>query len=414
MSDVVITGTGMISALGHDVPSFWSGLCAGEVGIAEAPWASPGHFAWWAGVRDFDPSRWAEPAVVAGSDQFTLFTLAAAGQALAEANLTELDPRRTGVAMGTSMGGTGALQKAQHQLETAGPDAVDRKTMIKIWPNMAAAQVAMRYGLHGPSLTFCTACASSIDAIGSAAGLIRAGRADVVIAGGTEGGYGRFDGSPDGDFVPAVFYSHAGYGLTVGTRDRLRASIPFDVDRSGIVVGEGCAVVVLESREHAQRPGATVLATVEGYASLSDSYHPSSPEPDGLWEAEVMRQTLADAALAPDGVEAIIAHGTSTPKGDSAEIRAINDVYQGAPVVVTSIKGNLGHPSGAAGAQAVVAGVCALRDRKLPHTAGTIRVDPEARFEVVTSAPAAITARRIQVNAFGFGGQNASLVLGAA
>ncbi len=353
------------------------------------------------------------PAVVAGSDQFTLFTLAAAGQALAAADLTDFDPVRTGVAMGTSMGGTGALLKAQHQLETAGPDAVDRKTMIKIWPNMAAAQVAMRYGLHGPSLTFCTACASSIDAIGSAAGLIRAGRADVVIAGGTEGGYGRPDGSPDGDFVPAVFYSHAGYGLTGGTRDRLQASIPFDVNRSGIVVGEGCAMVVLESREHAQRRGATVLGTVEGYASLSDSYHPSSPEPGGLWEAEVMRQTLADAALAPSGIDAIIAHGTSTPKGDSAEIRAINRVYEGVPVMVTSIKGNLGHPSGAAGAQAVVAGVCALRDHKLPHTAGTTRVDPEARFEVVTSAPAAITAGRIQVNAFGFGGQNASLVLGA-
>jgi 3-oxoacyl-[acyl-carrier-protein] synthase II len=351
--------------------------------------------------------------VVSGSDQFTLFTLAAAGQALAEAGLTELDPRRTGVAMGTSMGGTGALQKAQYQLQTAGPEAVDRKTMIKIWPNMAAAQVAMRYQLHGPSLTFCTACASSIDAIGAAAGLIRAGRADVVIAGGTEGGYGRPDGSPDGDFVPAVFYSHAGYGLTGGTRDRLRASIPFDVDRSGIVVGEGCAMVVLESREHAERRGAAVLGTVDGYASLADSYHPSSPEPGGIWEAEVMRQALADASLEPSAVEAIVAHGTSTPKGDSAEIRAINDVYQGVPVVVTSIKGNLGHPSGAAGGQAVVAGLCALRDHKLPHTAGTTRVDPEARFEVVTSAPAGIRAGHIQVNAFGFGGQNASLVLGA-
>jgi 3-oxoacyl-[acyl-carrier-protein] synthase II len=199
---------------------------------------------------------------------------------------------------------------------------VDRKTMIKIWPNMAAAQIAMRYRLRGPSLTFCTACASSLDAIGAGADLIRAGRADVVIAGGTEGGYGRPDGSPDGDFVPAVFYSHAGYGLTGGTRDRLRASLPFDVDRSGIVVGEGCAMVVLESRAPAAAPGA-------------------------------------------------------------------------------------------AGAQAVVAALCALRDRKLPPTAGTSRVDPEARFEVVTAAPAAIRSGHVQVNAFGFGGQNASLVLGA-
>ncbi len=413
MSDVVITGTGVISALGQDVAAFWAGLCAGEVAVHEAPWASPGHFAWWAGVRDFDPGLWAEPAVVSGSDLFTLFTLAAAAQALAQAGLDEPDPRRTGVSMGTSMGGTGALLKAQHQLETAGPDAVDRKTMIKIWPNMAAAQIAMRYRLHGPSLTFCTACASSLDAIGAAADLIRAGRADVVIAGGTEGGYGRPDGRPDGDFVPAVFYSHAGYGLTAGATDRLRASMPFDVDRSGIVVGEGCAVVVLESRAHAERRGATVLGTVEGYACLADSYHPSSPEPHGTWEAEVMRQALDSAGLAPSGVDAIVAHGTSTPKGDSAEIRAINQVYDGVDVTVTSIKGNLGHPSGAAGAQGVVAALYALATHKLPHTAGTSRVDPEARFEVVTAAPASIRPGRIQVNAFGFGGQNASLVLGA-
>jgi 3-oxoacyl-[acyl-carrier-protein] synthase II len=414
MSDVVITGTGVISALGHDVPAFWSGLCAGEVATREAPWSSPDHFAWWAGVPDFDPGRWADPAVVSGSDLFTLFTLAATGQALAQAGLDEPDPRRTGVMMGTSMGGTGALLKAQHQLETAGPDAVDRKTMIKIWPNMAAAQIAMRYRLHGPSLTFCTACASSLDAIGAAADLIRTGRADAVIAGGTEGGYGKPDGSPDGDFVPAVFYSQAGYGLTGGTRDRLRASMPFDVDRSGIVVGEGCAMVVLESRAHAERRGAAVLGTVEGYGSLADGYHPSSPEPNGTWEAEVMRQALAGAGLRPGDVDAIVAHGTSTPKGDSAEIRAINQVYEGTRPAVTSIKGNLGHPSGAAGAQAVVAALCALRDRKLPHTAGTSRVDPEARFEVVTAAPAAIGSGHVQVNAFGFGGQNASVVLGAA
>jgi 3-oxoacyl-[acyl-carrier-protein] synthase II len=410
MSDVVVTGTGVVSALGHDVSTFWSGLCAGEVAIHEAPWADDGHFAWWSGVHDFDPDRWAEPAVASGSDLFTLFALAAADQAVRESGLAELDPRRTGVVMGTSMGGTRALMRAQHQLEATGPDTVDPKTMIKMWPNMAAAQIGMRHRLHGPSLTFCTACASSIDAIGSAAAMIRSGRADVVIAGGSEGGYCV----PDGDFVPAVFYSQAGYGVTGGAGDRLRASIPFDVDRSGIVVGEGCGMVVLESREHAQRPGATVLGTVEGYASLADSYHPSSPDPSGEWEAEAIRQALDDAGLSGADVDAVIAHGTSTPKGDSAEIRAINRVYRGRPVKVTSIKGNIGHPGGAAGALSVVAGVCALRDKKLPHTAGTSTVDPEAGFEVVTARPAAIRSGYVQVNAFGFGGQNASLVLGTA
>ncbi|MCT2583536.1 beta-ketoacyl-[acyl-carrier-protein] synthase family protein [Actinophytocola gossypii] len=411
MSEVVVTGAGVVSALGHDVPSFLAGLRAGEVAIHEAPWADKEHFAWWSGVHDFDPAAWVEPSVESGSDLFALFAVAAAEQALRQAGLDTLDPRRTGVAVGTSMGGTRALLKAQHQLETAGPDAVDRKTMIRIWPNMAAAQLTMRHGLHGPSLTFCTACASSLDAIGSAADLIRAGRADVVLAGGAEGGFGLPDGRPDGDFVPAVFHSQAGYGVTNGGAERLRASIPFDVDRRGIVVGEGSGMLVLERRAHAEARGATILGTVTGYASLADAYHPSSPDPTGRWEAETMSQALDAAGLAPSDVDAVIAHGTSTPKGDTAEIRAINEVHPG-QVKVTSIKGNLGHPGGAAGSLSVVAALGALADGELPHTAGTSTVDPEAEFEVVTGRPGAISGGYVQVNAFGFGGQNASLVLG--
>lgn len=413
MSDVVVTGVGVVSALGHDEKSFMTGLRSGDVAIHEAPWADDDHFAWWSGVHDFDPAEWAEPAVVEGSDLFTLFALAASEQALRQAGLSEPDPRRTGVTFGTSMGGTRALLKAQHQLETGGPEAVDRKTMIRIWPNMAAAQLAMRHRLHGPVLTFCTACASSLDAIGAAADLIRTGRADVVLTGGGEGGYGLPDGSRDGAFVPAVFHSQAGYGVTNGRADRLRASIPFDVARSGIVVGEGSAMLVLESREHAAARGAVPLGTVDGYATLADAHHPSSPDPSGEWEAETMAQALAAAGLRPSDVDGMIAHGTSTPKGDSAEIRAINRVYRGSAVKVTSIKGNIGHPGGAAGALSVVAALSALRDGLLPHTAGTSTVDPEAEFEVVTGKPGAVASGHVQVNAFGFGGQNASVVLGA-
>jgi 3-oxoacyl-[acyl-carrier-protein] synthase II len=413
MSDVVVTGVGAVSALGHDERSLVAGLRAGDVAIHEAPWADDDHFAWWSGVHDFDPADWAEPAVVSGSDLFTLFALAASTQALRQAGLSTLDPRRTGVTLGTSMGGTRALLKAQHQLETGGPGAVDRKTMIRIWPNMAAAQLAMRHHLHGPTLTFCTACASSLDAIGAAADLIRTGRADVVLTGGAEGGYGLPDGSRDDGFVPAVFHSQAGYGVTNGRADRLRASIPFDVDRGGIVVGEGSAMLILESREHATARGATVLGTVDGYATLADAFHPSSPDPSGVWEAETMRQALAFAGLRPSDVDSVVAHGTGTPKGDSAEIRAINDVYRDGDVKVTSIKGNIGHPGGAAGALSVVAALSALRDGILPHTAGTSTVDPEAQFEVVTTRPAAVGSGYAQVNAFGFGGQNASVVLGA-
>ena len=413
MSEVVVTGMGAVTSLGHDVPRFWAGLRDGEVAVHEAPWADANHFAWWSSVRDFDPGDWVSPAVASGSDLFTLLALAASEQALQEAGLAEPDPRRTGVVLGTSMGGTRALLKAQHALETGGPDAVDRKTMIQIWPNMAAAQIAMKRGLHGPSLTFCTACASSLDAIGSAADLIRSGRADVVIAGGAEGGFGLPDGSPDGAFVPAVFHGQAAYGVTTGDAARLRASIPFDVDRTGIVVGEGAGMVVLESRTYAERRGAAVLGSVRGYASLADAHHPSSPEPNGTWEAETMEQALASAGLTAADVDAVLAHGTSTPKGDTAEIRAINRVYRGEPVKVTSIKGNLGHTAGAAGAMSAIAALNALREGVLPHTAGTTKVDPEADFEVVTTRPAEIASAHVQVNAFGFGGQNASLVLAA-
>jgi 3-oxoacyl-[acyl-carrier-protein] synthase II len=176
-------------------------------------------------------------------------------------------------------------------------------------------------------------------------------------------------------------------------------------------VGEGAAAVVLESRSHADGRGAPVLGSVSGYASLADSYHPSSPDPAGTWEAEVMTQALTSAGATGSDVGAIIAHGTSTPKGDLAEIRAINDVYRGSAVKVTSIKGNLGHPGGAAGAFSVIAGLCALADGCLPHTAGTKTVDPEADFEVITGRPEPISSGLVQVNAFGFGGQNASLLL---
>ena len=241
--------------------------------------------------------------------------------------------------------------------------------------------------------------------------LIRTGRADAVIAGGTEGGMDARR-EPGRRFVPAVFDSHAGYGLTGGTRDRLRAAGRSTWTATASWSARAAAMVVLESRAHAERRGATVPAGSTGYGSLADGYHPSSPEPNGTWEAEVMRQALAGAGLGPGDVDAIVAHGTSTPKGDSAEIRAINQVYEGTRAAVTSIKGNLGHPSGAAGAQAVVAALCALRDRRAPAHRGHLPGRSRSQVRGDHRGPA-LSAGHVQVNAFGFGGQNASLVLGA-
>lgn len=418
MSGVVVTGAGVVSPFGTGTKQFLTGLMSNTVTVAPAPWATEDGelFGWYCVVPDFEPRDWMDDRVVAGTDLFAQFALAAAQQSVTDARLEALDPRRTAVVHGTSMGGMRALMQAQHESDIRGAGSVDRKTLIKIWPNMAASQIAMRWQLHGPSLTICTACASSVDAIGTATRLIESGRADVAIAGGTEGGMPLASGRADGDFVPATFQGQAAYGMTTQQRDPLRASLPFDRDRSGIVTGEGSAMLVLEREEHARARGATVLGRIGGYGSLSDSYHPSSPDPSGQWEAEVMREALDDAGMPAAQVDALIAHATATPKGDTAEIRAINEVHsrRPSPLPVTSLKGHIGHTGAASGTMGAIVALNAMREGMLPNIAGTWDVDPEAEFRVVIAEPARIEAAAIQINAFGFGGQDASLVLNSS
>jgi 3-oxoacyl-[acyl-carrier-protein] synthase II len=311
------------------------------------------------------------------------------------------------------MGGARALMKAQHLLEKEGPQAVPRKTEIQIYPNMAASQIAMRYGLHGPSLTLTTACAASLDALGNAARILDAGHADVLIAGGTDGGICLAGGGADADFVPALFHTSRLYGMTTRSEDPRKAMLPFDVKRRGIVLGEGSAMFVLERGEHARARGARVLGYLRGYGTLADAYHPSAPDPSGRWEARAMELALADAGIAASEVEALIAHATGTPKGDTAEIRAINRVHGGRskPLPVASIKGHIGHSGAASGAMALVTGLLGMAEGRFTHTANTDEPEPEARFDVVIREPRALDYSTLQVNAFGFGGQNASIVV---
>lgn len=341
--DVVITGMGVITPYGNDVQTFYDALAAGKVAIRPTPWMPPEAGVYSSAIEGFVPEDWMSPKVAEGTDRFAQYALACTKLALRSANLSQLDPLRTAIVFGTSMGGAGALQRAQSLLERQGPDAVPRKLQIQVWPNMAAAQVAMEYDLHGPSLTVCTACASSLDAIGTATRFIQGGLADVAITGGTEGS------NSDVDYLPALSANQLTYGMVSPSTDPLKACRPFDRDRSGIAGGAGSAVFVLESRTHAQARGATPLGVVCGYASLADGYHPSSPEPSGRWEALVMRRALEDASL-DNGAEvaAIYAHGTGTRAGDAAEIRAINDVYgyRGRDLLVTSLKGHFRPPRG--------------------------------------------------------------------
>jgi len=416
MMNLAITGLGAISPIGLSAAELGDNLLAGVIGIRAAPWAidgDPARGGLYGAVDDrFDPHDWMNDRVVAGTDGFARFALAASAQAVVDAGLDPagLDAERTAVVHGTSMGGHFALSRAQWDYDRAGAGAVDPKTQIKIWPNMAAAQIAMAHDLHGPSMTVTTACASSLDALGTAALYLEAGMADVALVGATEGGYAR-----DGDqahFHAAINAAEAGYGMSSGQLDPTRAMLPFAVDRVGIVSGEGSAFFVLETAEHAAARRAPVKAWLRGYASLADAHHPSSPEPDGRWEELVMTKAQASAGVAAADVDALVAHATGTPKGDSAEIRALNRVFEGpSKVVVTGLKGHTAHTGAASGAMNIMAGIRAMSGGRLVNVAGTTKLDSEINFDVALGEPRTVDVEVCQVNSFGFGGQNASVIV---
>ncbi len=408
MDKVAITGMGVISSLGLDTDSFYRGLCAARVAVAPAPWAGEEgiEYAWISPVEDFRPGDWMEERVVAGTDPFAQYAVAAAVQALDAAGLGHPDALRTAVVIGTAMAGAESLVASQHGLDTRGPAGVSRKLQLQAWPNMAAGQIALRWKLHGPLLTVSTACASALDAIGIAARMVEAGTVDVAIAGGC-----------DAARCKVTSVAAALYGMFAQQPDPHKACLPFDVNRTGIMGGEGAGIVILENADRARARGAAIHGHVRGYGSLSEAYHPSSPQPDGEWEIRTMEMAISEAGL-PGGaadVDAVIAHGTGTPVGDIAEIRTINRLFgqRDNPLPVTSIKGHVGHTAGAAGVMNLIAGLHGMKAQALVPTAGTSEVEPEAEFQVVIHEPAPVELRTLQVNAFGFGGQDASLVVTA-
>jgi 3-oxoacyl-[acyl-carrier-protein] synthase II len=411
---VAITGLGVVSAYGCDTQTFYDGVI-GERPVIEAvvlPRDPLGRCAWWSMVRDFDPRVWLDDKVIDGTDVLAQWAIAAATQAIRQSGAT-LDPLRTAVIQGTSMSGVQSLMRAQYEIDINGPSVFPRKTMMKTLTNMGAAQITMLHGLHGPSLTISTACASSIDALGIAAGLIIAGRADAAIVGGTEAGHSLISGGATAEFVPAMVYAPAMFGMQSPSGDPRRACMPFDRERSGIVTSEGAAAFVLERADLAAKRGARTFGYIRGYGSVADAFHPSAPEPSGRWEAQAMRMALDDAGLPAGDVDCLYAHATGTPIGDTPEIRAINEVHRdrSKPITVTSIKGHFGHAAAASGGLSLIAALLAMADGKVVHTANTTLLDPEVEFDVVLREPRRMDVAIIQVNAFGFGGQNASIVV---
>jgi len=408
MEKVAITGQGVISSLGTKIKEFGSRLDACEIQSGPAPWMDEKGVdnAFCSAITGFDPREWMGDRIVNGTDPFAQYAIAAAVEAVEDSGIERLDPQRTAVVIGTSMAGAASLLAAQEGYDRQGYEGVPRKLQLTAWPNMAAAHIALRWKLHGPLLTVSTACASSLDAIGMAARMVESGIVDVAIAGGTD--YGQAKVSQ---------LSAIRYGMSpTHVSDPHMVCRPFDRNRVGIIGGEGAGIVVLEHRDHATARGATVHGMFRGYGSLSDAFHPSSPDPTGDWEVAAMEAAQQEAGLAPGDIAAVVAHGTGTPVGDAAEIRAINRVFadKGADVAATSIKGNVGHTAGAAGVMGLMAGLHSMQAGALVPTASTTDLDGEIRFHVPLREPSSIDIGAFQVNGFGFGGQNASIVVSHA
>jgi len=398
---VAVTGVGVVSPIGYTVESFWRNLLDGRRAIAPMGNGArvSGNALWAAVSDDFLEHTGLPPGALRNTDRFTQYAMVATAAALRRARY---DPpaERTAVIIGNTMGGFPLVADSQTRFAEDGGRAVSPKLMALVIPNMASAFIAMHWNLHGPQLAISTACASSLDAIGLASGMIERGEIDAAIAGGSET-----------LLSPLVYESLVRAGALSRNSDADRASRPFDVDRDGFVMGDGAAVLVLERAELAAARGAEILARIRGYGSVADGYHITSPDPSAKYEVIAMRNALDRAGDAAEACHVVYAHATGTLVGDAAEARAIDGVYAGDGAVVTSIKGHIGHSMASSGAMCAIAGIAGMHDSLIPPTVGTERLDPATRFDLVRARARAHSYSAFQVNAFGFGGQNASLVV---
>lgn len=402
---VVVTGLGAVTPLGLDVPTTWAALLAGQSGVAPITAfdasALPTRIA--ASVRGFDPVQYLDAREARRLSPFIHYAVAAAAQAVGMAGLDPAaeDPDRMGVDIGSALGGTSIVEDQRLVLETRGPRAINPTVIPAVIINSPACQVAIRYGIKGPVNAPVAACASGSLALGDAFYRLSWGLADVIIAGGTES-----------VMTPLAITAFGRLGATSTRNDTpQQACAPFDKDRDGTVVGEGAAIMVLETAEHAVRRGATILAEVTGYGLTCDAFHLVAPDASGATASRAMRKALDEAGIAPEEVGWICAHGTGTPLNDAAETRAIKLALGDAAyrVPVSSIKGALGHMLGAAGAISAVAAVQALQEGVIPPTINLRTPDPECDLDYVPNCAREAAVNAVLVNAFGFGGQNACL-----
>ena len=402
----VITGLGAVTPLGNDVPTTWGNVIAGRSGAGPiTQFDASGYKSRFAcEVKDFDVTSLVGKKEARRMDRFTQFAVAAAKQALDDSGLqvTPDESWRTGVFIGTGIGGIGTLESEIWLLTTKGPDRVSPFLVPMMLPDTAAAQVAIQFGLRGPNMAVVTACASGNNAIGEAVDCIRRDAADVMLAGGAEAA-----------IIPIAIGGFSNMTAISSRNDAPeRASRPFDRERDGFVIGEGAAVLVLEELERARARGARIYGEVLGYGSSADAYHVTAPEEKGTGAAVAMQAALKQAHLRPEQVDYINAHGTSTPLNDKSETAAIKTVFGEAAytIPISSTKSMTGHLLGAAGAIEALFCVKVINEGLIPPTINYECPDPECDLDYVPN-----TVRRKQVNvvmsnSFGFGGHNAVVI----
>lgn len=406
---VVITGVGAITSLGQEKDQIWSALCSGKSGIKPITSFDTSAFDVHFGgeVSDFDPVQWFDVKEARRLDRFSQFAIVASIQAVkdAELNTESFDKTRVGVVVGSGMGGLIELESQHEILLKKGPSRISPFLIPKLMVNAASAQVAIRFGLKGPNYALVTACTTGVNAIGEAVGIIQRGDADVMLA-----------GSSEAVITPLALGGFSSMkALSTRNKEPQKASRPFDKDRDGFVLSEGAGVVVLEEFETARKRGANIYAEVLGYGLNSDAYHIAAPEPNGEGAMRCMTSALKDAQCNPEEIDYINAHATSTPIGDNIEMKAVKKVFGlNAPKIpISSTKSMLGHQLGASGSVEVI--ICALVIEKgvLPPTINYETPDPECSgLDFIPNVARERKVRKTLSNSFGFGGHNASVILG--
>lgn len=398
---VVVTGYGLTSPIGNTPEEFWNNLVEGNIGIGPITKfdtsAYDVHNA--AEINDFPFDKYFIKKDTNRFDSYSLYALYAAQEAVNNADLDveAIDTDRFGVIVASGIGGIKEIEDQILRLHEKGPKRVKPLTLPKALPNMAAGNVAMRFGAHGICKSINTACASSNDAIGDAFRAIKFGYQDVMLVGGSEA-----------SITPFAIAGFQALTALSTTEDPARASIPFDKERNGFVMGEGSGMLVLESLEHAEKRGATILAEVVGYGNTCDAHHMTSPHPEGLGAIKAMKLALDEAGIEPSQVGYINAHGTSTPANEKGESASIVQVF-GKEVPVSSTKSFTGHLLGAAGAVEAIASIEAMRHSYVPMTAGTNEVSDYIEANVIFGQGQEKEVEYAISNTFGFGGHNAVL-----